>query len=182
MRVLSLGGRNALLRLEDSVAAFGRNYDLPLMTEDERRVLPIEDHNVDLIAECAFAVDHMRFRRLVAPRQIGLQHLEPDNLARVALAHRVGAALLGGWGMSFHPSPQQAVAIAGIKTWFTRERHERQVFRLFGYPSRSLVFAPRSGRVCRRWNAGDAWVKLILVAGPQADAAGACGVSGRDVA
>jgi exodeoxyribonuclease-5 len=46
----------------------------------------------------------------------------------------VGAALLaGGTPMSFQPSFQQVDAMARIRRWFRHERHQRQVFRLFGY-------------------------------------------------
>ena len=53
--------------------------------EDERRVLSVEDQNVDLLAEFPVAVDDMRPLGLVAPRQVGLEEVEPDALARVAL-------------------------------------------------------------------------------------------------
>ena len=46
--------------------------------------------DVDLIAEVAAAVDDVRRSGLVTLRQIGLQHLQPHLLARVALGSGMG--------------------------------------------------------------------------------------------
>src|SRR6202034_943756 len=51
LRVLHHLGSNRLLRLKDTVNALGRNYSLPFILENKRRVLPIKHYDVDLFAE-----------------------------------------------------------------------------------------------------------------------------------
>jgi hypothetical protein len=86
-----------LLGLERRIDAFRRNDRLALIVEDERRILPIEHHDVDLLAKHAHAVDDVRRRRLIALRQVGLQQFEPDLFARVALGARMVERLADGF-------------------------------------------------------------------------------------
>src|SRR5438874_4491519 len=85
LRIFHKSGIDRLLRLKHAVDAFGGNYSLALVLEDEGRILAVEHHYVDLLAELALAVDHMRGGRLVALREIGLQEGEPDVFAGIAL-------------------------------------------------------------------------------------------------
>src|SRR5438552_17942534 len=73
LRIFHKSGIDRLLRLKHAVDAFGGNYSLALVLDDEGRILAVEHHYVDLLAELALAVDHMRGGRLVALREIGLQ-------------------------------------------------------------------------------------------------------------
>ena len=83
--VSDLFGVDGLLRLEDSVDAL-RGYDgLPLKLENEGRILPVEDHDVDLIAEGSQTVYNVRRGGLISLRKIGLQQFEPNGLAGIAL-------------------------------------------------------------------------------------------------
>src|SRR5579863_4774152 len=74
------GGVRGLFGFEDGIDAFGGNNGLILVSEDEGRVLTVEDDNVDLLAETPAAVDDVGFGRLVPFRQIQIQHADPDAL------------------------------------------------------------------------------------------------------
>ncbi len=85
LRVLDLRGIDSLLRFEGGVNALRWHDGLPLKLKDKRRVLPVKDDDVDLVAEISVAVDDVCRGRLVALWQVGLQHIEPDLLAGIAL-------------------------------------------------------------------------------------------------
>jgi LysR family hca operon transcriptional activator len=51
----------------------------------EGRILPVENNDINLIAEHVVAIDNVRGFGLIAARQVGLQQHAPDMLARVAL-------------------------------------------------------------------------------------------------
>ncbi len=99
---------NCLLSLEDGVDALHGNDDLAFEMEDERRVLPVEQHDVDLVAEHAFAVDDVGARRLIALGQIGLKELNPDALASIALRAGVAEGVA-----SHHQSPLDVIVESG---------------------------------------------------------------------
>ena len=69
--VFNLVRVDGLLSLENGVDALGRNYGLALVTKNKRRVLTIEDDNVDLLAEIALAVNNVAGRNLIPVGQIG---------------------------------------------------------------------------------------------------------------
>lgn len=83
--VFDQSGVGRLLRFEDSVDTLGGNDGLILVGEDERRILPVEHHHIDLLAEGALAVHHVGLGCLVALGQVGLQQADPDVFASVTL-------------------------------------------------------------------------------------------------
>src|SRR5438552_6309282 len=86
-------GIDRLFRFEYGVDAFGRDDDLALVVKNKGRILPIEYHDVDLVAESAVAVNHVSFLGVISLRQIFLQELKPDTFARVALRNGMGKDL-----------------------------------------------------------------------------------------
>ena len=82
-------GVYGLLRFECSIHAFSWNNRFTLVLKNERRILTVEDQNIDLITEGPFAVHDVRFRSFVALRQIGLKQLDPYEFARISLCPRV---------------------------------------------------------------------------------------------
>lgn len=85
LRVTDELGVDGLLGLKRRVHTLGWNDGLSLVAENEGRVLAVEDHDIDLLAEIPLAIDDMGCRCLIALRQIFLQELKPDGLARIAL-------------------------------------------------------------------------------------------------
>src|SRR5262249_14359466 len=79
---------DGLLCLEDRIDTLSGNDRLPRVGEDQGRVLPVEDDDVDLVTELAVAIDDVRLRGLVAARQVLLEEFDPYLLTGVAL---------GGW-------------------------------------------------------------------------------------
>src|SRR5256885_17029851 len=61
--------------------------------EDKWGVLPIEHDDINLLAEVAMTVHHMRLRWLVTMWQIFLEQFQPDMLARVALGNGMAECL-----------------------------------------------------------------------------------------
>src|SRR5437867_720923 len=97
LRVSDMCGIDALLGLEYGVDAFGGNDRLVLIVKNERRVLTVENHYIDLLAEHSLAVDHMSLSRLISLRQIGLQQFEPDFLAGIPFCTGMAEALSDGF-------------------------------------------------------------------------------------
>jgi len=88
--VPDLIGVDALLGLKDCIDAFRWNDELTLKAENERGVMPVEDNNVDLIAECPKAVNNVRSANLVTLWQVFRKQFEPDTLAGISLGNRMG--------------------------------------------------------------------------------------------
>jgi hypothetical protein len=84
---------NLLLGFEQGVDGLHRHNDLIVELEDQGRVLAVEEHDVNLIAELAVAVDDCRFRRGVALRQVLCEKASPNRLAAIAFGRRMRRCL-----------------------------------------------------------------------------------------
>src|SRR6202158_5730613 len=89
LRVGDFSRIDALLGLENGVNALGRNNRLSLVPKDEGGVLPVENHNIDLLAKRSLAIYHVRRSRLIPVRQVGFQQLQPYIFARISLCARM---------------------------------------------------------------------------------------------
>ena len=69
LSILDLRGIDRLLGFESAVHALGGYNRLALVFENERRILPIEDNDVDLVAKISVTVDDMRGRCLIPLRK-----------------------------------------------------------------------------------------------------------------
>ena len=69
-----------LLRLEDCIHAFHWDDERAPQFEDERGVLTIADHNVDLVAECPSTVHHVRLDGEIALWKVPVEQVDPNAL------------------------------------------------------------------------------------------------------
>ncbi|VFR51135.1 hypothetical protein ANT2_4538 [plant metagenome] len=100
-------GIGRLLSLKYGIHAFCWDDRLVLIGEDERRILPIKNHHIDLLAEVPKAIHHMRLGRLIPFGKIGIQHVDPDVLTRIALRTRVTE------GLAYHGQALLDVLVQG---------------------------------------------------------------------
>src|SRR5664280_1301666 len=86
---------NLLLGFEQGVDGFRRHNDLILVLDNQGRVLAVEEHYVNLIAELAFAVHDCRFTHGIALRQVFSEKRGPNRFAPVAFGNRMPKCLAG---------------------------------------------------------------------------------------
>src|SRR5271166_5396183 len=95
-------GPDVLLGFEQRVHSLRRHNHLTLMLEDQWRVLTVEEHDVDLIAELAVAIDDGRFRRGIALREVFCEQCSPNRLAAIAFGRGMRKCLAGGFQVLLH--------------------------------------------------------------------------------
>ena len=87
---------NCLLGFEYRINALGRNDRLPLESEDERRILPVEYHHIDLVAEIPLAIDDVRLREALAAAGLRLDDRYLTDNGGWVLARPVASMGAGG--------------------------------------------------------------------------------------
>src|SRR5579871_4443323 len=87
--VIDETGSYSLFGFKCRVNTFSRDNRLAFVLEDERRVLPVEHKNVNLLAECPSAVHYESLSSLIPLWKIGLEQFEPDLFAGVAFCYWV---------------------------------------------------------------------------------------------
>src|SRR5688572_23912081 len=80
---------DCLLRFEDSIHTLCRNDRLIEVTKDERRILTIKNDDIDLFAECTFAIHDVSGFTPVTTWKVRLQKISPNVLASSALCTRM---------------------------------------------------------------------------------------------
>src|SRR5690606_9501318 len=60
-----------------------------LELEDDRRILSVENDNVDLLAEAPLGIHDVGLPGLVSPGQVSRQQVDPNGLARISLLDRM---------------------------------------------------------------------------------------------
>ena len=88
LSIINLARVHRLLCFEDGVDTLGGNDAFAFEVEDKRRILSVEYHDINLLAERSVAIDNMCLLSPIAKWQICLEQFEPDVLARVSLRHR----------------------------------------------------------------------------------------------
>src|SRR5690606_10185804 len=89
MRVRHLLRIDRLLRLENRVDALSQHDRSSLELEDDRRILSVENDNVDLLAEAPLGIHDVGLPGLVSPGQVSRQQVDPNGLARISLLDRM---------------------------------------------------------------------------------------------
>src|ERR1700730_15081191 len=82
--IADMPGIDNLFRLEYRIDAFRRHDHLSLKLKNKRRVLPIQDHHINLIAKLSLAIYDVSCRGLIALGKVGLQQFQPNMLAGIA--------------------------------------------------------------------------------------------------